>query len=248
MTLIPPSNGRVVAYIVGLENYVRTGRIRPVDYACRDAMAFAQVLPVAFPGRTVEVTTRVDDEATLASLLNELPYNIAGLHEDDLFVFYYAADRILWRGWKPPHGIRQQRGEFGGNHLAAQAASHRSARSVALHTRLVFIDACAEKLEVPGSTSSGPSTWRVDALAAAHFHAVFLSCEPGQTVVWKRRTATRNWTHFLLRALRGEAIEALGIGRILHRSLVFRTTSGGGSGFRREGGAAPGATTLCEDR
>jgi len=56
------------------------------------------VLQVAFPGRTVDVTTRVDDEATLATLENELPYTIGGLQEGDLFVFYYAGHGFYGEG------------------------------------------------------------------------------------------------------------------------------------------------------
>ncbi|WP_316193055.1 caspase family protein [Bradyrhizobium sp. SZCCHNRI1029] len=98
MIPILPPNGRVVAYVVGLENYVRTGKIKPVDYARRDAQAFAEALSIAFPDWEVDVTTRIDDEATLSALRFELPSTIAGLRDDDLFVFYFAGHGLFGEG------------------------------------------------------------------------------------------------------------------------------------------------------
>jgi hypothetical protein len=53
------------------------------------------------------------------------------------------------------------------------------------------------------------------ALLTARFHAVFMSCEPNQSSYGSAQLEHGIWTHFLLRALRGEAIEALGPGRLL---------------------------------
>jgi hypothetical protein len=216
VTPILPPNGRVIAYVVGLESYVRTSGIKAVDYARRDVEAFAEVLQVAFPGRTVEVMMRIDEEATLTSLRNELPYNIASLHEDDLFVFYYAG-----------HGFYGE----GGNRLTAYDSNAVNLEETTWLLRelltdplarspckraLVFIDACAKKLEAPGRSIVRPIDRKeLDALATARFHAVFLSCEAGQTSYGSAELQHGIWTHFLLKALRGEAIEALGTGRML---------------------------------
>ncbi len=60
MTPILPPNGRVVAYVVGLENYGKVGGIETVEYARRDAEAFADVLETMFPGKTIDLESRID--------------------------------------------------------------------------------------------------------------------------------------------------------------------------------------------
>jgi hypothetical protein len=216
VTPIQPPNGRVIAYVVGLENYVGTGKIKPVDFAKRDAQAFAEALRIAFPGREIDVTTRIDDEATLSVLSNELPFAISGLQEDDLFVFYFAG-----------HGLYGD----GGNRLTAYDSYSVNLTGTTWLVRklltdpldrspcrraLMFIDACAEKLEAPGRSVVRPiDPEEIEALVAARFHAVFMSCEPNQISYGSARLEHGIWTHFLLRALRGEAVEALGPGRLL---------------------------------
>jgi hypothetical protein len=95
---ILPPGGRVVAYVVGLENYGKHTGIRPVDYARSDAEAFADVLEAVFPGMAIELELRVNEDATLGALRYDLPQTIAGLREDDLFLFYYAGHGFFGAG------------------------------------------------------------------------------------------------------------------------------------------------------
>jgi hypothetical protein len=216
VTPILPPNGRVVAYVVGLENYGKVGGIKPVDYARRDAEAFADVLETMFPGKAIELTSRFDEEATLSTLTYELPQTIAGLHEDDLFMFYYAG-----------HGFYGE----GGNRLTAFDSNSRNLDGTTWLLRqfltdpldrsscqraLVFIDACAEKLEGFGRSVIRPiDAEEFAAFVAARFHAVFMSCEPGQKSFPSAELEHGIWTYFLLKALRGQADEALGPDRFL---------------------------------
>jgi hypothetical protein len=82
---------------------------------------------------------------------------------------------------------------------------------------LVFIDACAEKLEVPGRSVVTPFDAEEFAkfAAAASFHAVFMSCGPGEKSFPSVALEHGIWTHFLLMALGGEAEGALGPERYL---------------------------------
>jgi hypothetical protein len=66
VTPILPPDGRVVEYVVGLENYGKLSGIKAVDYARRDVEAFADVLEAVFPGKMVELEPRFDEEATLS--------------------------------------------------------------------------------------------------------------------------------------------------------------------------------------
>jgi hypothetical protein len=81
---------------------------------------------------------------------------------------------------------------------------------------LIFIDACAEKLEGSGRSVIKPmDADEFAAFATARFHAGFLSCEPGQKSFPSTELEHGVWTHFLLKALRGEADDALGPDRFL---------------------------------
>ncbi|WP_316185805.1 MULTISPECIES: caspase domain-containing protein [unclassified Bradyrhizobium] len=216
MTAILPPNGRVVAYVVGMENYVRTGKIKPVDYARRDAEAFAEALGIAFPRREVDVTMRIDDEATLSALRFELPSTIAGLHDDDLFVFYFAGHGLFGEGGNRLTAYDSYSANLSGTTwLVRELLTDPLNRSACVRA-LMFIDACAEKLEAPGRSVVRPiDPEELKALVAARFHAVFMSCEPNQNSYGSVQLEHGIWTYFLLRALRGEAIEALGPGRLL---------------------------------
>jgi hypothetical protein len=98
VTPILPPNGRVVAYVVGLENYGKVGGIETVEYARRDAEAFADVLETMFLGKTIDLESRIDEDATLSTLKYELPQTIAGLGEDHVFLFYYAGHGFYGEG------------------------------------------------------------------------------------------------------------------------------------------------------
>ena len=52
-------------------------------------------------------------------------------------------------------------------------------------------------------------------LSSATYSAVFLSCKPGQKSYPSQEYGHGVWTYFLLKALRGEADEALGAGRFI---------------------------------
>jgi hypothetical protein len=81
---------------------------------------------------------------------------------------------------------------------------------------LIFIDACAEKLKGLGRSVINPmDADEFAAFATARFHAVFLSCEPGQKSFPSTELEHGVWTYFLLKALRGEADDALGPDRFL---------------------------------
>lgn len=216
MTQILSPNGRVVAYVIGLENYVSTGKIRPVDYARRDAQAFSEALRIAFPDREVDVTTRIDDEVTRSVLKDELPYTIAGLQADDLFVFYFAGHGLYGDGGNRLTAYDSFVTNLGGTTWSVRDLLTDPLSRSACSRALMFIDACAEKLDAPGRSIVRPiDAEELESLVSARFHAVFMSCEPNQSSYGSAELEHGIWTHFLLRALRGEAPDALRPGRLL---------------------------------
>jgi hypothetical protein len=216
VTPILPPGGRVVAYVVGLENYGKPGGIQAVDYARRDAEAFADVLETVFPGKTIKLDSRFDEDATLSTLKYEIPRTIAGLRENDVFLFYYAGHGFYGEGGNRLTAFDSNIKNLDGTTWLLRELLTDPLEGSACRRALIFIDACAEKLEAPGRSVIRPfDAKEFAAFAAASFHAVFMSCEPGEKSFPSVELEHGIWTYFLLRALRGEAEEALGPNRFL---------------------------------
>jgi uncharacterized caspase-like protein len=216
-----PAHGRVVAVVVGLETYQSrgSGALPSVDYAHRDAKAFAEVVRSLYPEDRVDVELLTDNDATRGNIEYGLHQAIASLTEDDLFVFYYAG-----------HGFHGA----GGNRITAWDTHAHNVEGTTLLLRevlmdrlaeseccraLAFVDACASdfaslvRSRDVVSELSGEEL--VEFLTSARYCALFLSCEPGQKSYPSDDFQHGVWTYFLLRALRGEAEGALGPGRYL---------------------------------
>lgn len=217
MTSILPPGGRILAYVVGLEKYGRHTGIGSVDYARNDAEAFAKALQSTFPGRTVESELRTDEEATLATLRYELPQTIAGLQEDDLFVFYYAGHGFFGAGGNRLTAFDSNVKNLDGTTWLLSELLTGPLSQSACRRALIFVDACAEKLAVPGRSLVTPlgEDEFAQFVTGASYHAVFLSCEPGQKSFPSVEFEHGIWTYYLLKALLGEAEEALGPERYL---------------------------------
>jgi uncharacterized caspase-like protein len=225
-TKAPPvdllGRGRVVAVVVGLEQYQprRKGEtVTSVDFARNDAEAFAQALESIYPADRLSLTLLRDSAATYASLSDDLRYAIKSLAPDDLFIFYYAG-----------HGFHGA----GGNRLTTWDTNPFNIEGTTLLVRevltdqlaaspcqraLVFIDACASGFTVLGQArdllaSMNPQELR-EFLGAATYSAMFLSCKPGEKSYPSNTLQHGVWTYFLLKALKGEAEEALGPERYL---------------------------------
>jgi hypothetical protein len=216
-----PAAGRVLAVVVGLETYQsRTaGALPSVDHARRDASAFADVLRSIYPEDRVDIELLIDNEATRGNIEYGLRQAIASLTEDDLFVFYYAGQGF--------HGA-------GGNRITAWDTHAHNIEGTTLMLRevlmdrlteaecrraLAFVDACASDfasiLRSRDVVSELSDEELNEFLTSAHYCALFLSCEPGQRSYPSNDLKHGIWTYFLLRALRGDAENALGPGRYL---------------------------------
>lgn len=215
-----PETGRLVAVVVGLENYKSMpGGLPKVHYAHRDAEAFAATLKTIYPADRSIVRLLVDDDATLGGLKYELGQIIKGLKADDLFVFYYAG-----------HGYHGA----GGNRLSVWDTHAHNVEDMTLRVSdvlidplskspcrraLAFIDACAlgftDLVPARDVLADLDPAELVDFLTTADYAAIFTSCQPGQRSYGSDQHRHGIWTYFLLRALKGEDDRALGPDRVL---------------------------------
>lgn len=212
--------GQVVAIVVGLENYQSRPEgktLTRVDFARNDAEAFAEALRTIYPADRLSLTLLRDSEATCVSLKYDLTMAIKSLAPDDLFIFYYAGHGF--------HGV-------GGNRITAWDSTSFNIEGTTLLLRdvltdqlaasscqraLVFVDACASGFTAFGRdvvTSMNPQELK-DFLGAATYSAMFLSCMPGEKSYPATALQHGVWTHFLLKALKGDAEDALGPERYL---------------------------------
>jgi hypothetical protein len=146
-----------------------------------------------------------------------LGFAIKSLAPDDLFIFYYAG-----------HGFHGA----GGNRITAWDSNSLNIEGTTLLLREVlrdplaassckravaFVDACASGFMAIGRdvvTSMNPHELK-EFLGAATYSAMFLSCTPGEKSYPATALQHGVWTYFLLKALKGDAEEALGPERYL---------------------------------
>lgn len=203
---------RVVAVIVGLEAY-RTGpnQIEAVAFAQADAMAFQQAVETAFIAHRPEICLLTNEGATYGDLINEIAGRAYGLGPDDLFIFYYAG-----------HGFHDESGNrltvwdtnllnVGGTTVGVEEHILGPLRRSECQRVLAFVDACASHFKPIGRKA----VTALDAaefgklLKTATFNAVFLSCRAGEESFPDSDLGHGVWTHYLLRALNGQASEAI---------------------------------------
>lgn len=222
VAVLPPG-ARVIVLIVALETY-RPGaqQIEPVDFAEADARAFQETVERVFAANRPEIRVLINGEATYADVVNAVAELAYGLGPDDLFIFYYAG-----------HGFHDD----GGNRLTVWDTSTVNIagttvgvdehllgplRNSECRRVLAFVDACASRFKPLGRrviTPMDPAEFG-KLLRSAAFNAVFLSCRAGEQSFPDRDLGHGVWTYFLLRALNGQAPQAVAPGGFITNSTL----------------------------
>lgn len=216
---LAPRFARVVAVIVGLENYrkAKSGNALPsVAYAHADANAVSGALKEIFkdlPASDVEIEVMTDAEASLVAVRDHLAYTIRGLSADELFIFYYAGHGFHGAGGNRLSMYDTNRLNIAGTTLSMREALLEPLSQSTCEQALIFIDACAEPFrdvvqsrDVIGNLDAH----EVDAfLDSGWYLGAFLSCSPGEKSYPSSAFGHGIWTHFLLKALEGRAPDAL---------------------------------------
>lgn len=214
-----PLNDRVVAIVVGIEDYQpkKVGALPPVQFARNDAKAFAEALQSIHPHAEIEIL--IDSDATESALAYALKQTIGGLGKDDLFVFYYAGHGFHGAGGNRITAWDSHAHHVQGTSLLLRDVLTEPLRASGCQRALAFVDACASALEELVDdrdvlSELDPAELK-ELLADTHYRALFLSCEPGQKSYPSAVLKHGIWTAFLLKALRGEDEEALTEQRLL---------------------------------
>jgi len=210
---------RVVAVIVGLENYrkPKSGDALPtVAYAHADARAVSDALHQIFndlPEGDVDVEVMTDSDASLAAIKDHLAWTIRNLSAEDLFVFYYAGHGFHGAGGNRLSTYDTNRLNIADTTLSMRDALLEPLVDSACAQALVFVDACAEHFrDVIQSRDviANLDAHEVDEfLGSGWYLGTFLSCSPGEKSYPSTKLGHGIWTHFLLEALQGRAPNAL---------------------------------------
>ena len=216
-----PESGLVLAVVVGIEEYQdrTTDALPNVDYARSDVEGFTDTLRIIYGDERLDLQLVVDNNATLTTIRYTLRQAIGSLTEEDLFIFYYAG-----------HGFYGA----GGNRITAWDTNTFNIEDTTLllsdvlidpltasicPRALAFVDACATEFEplirARDIVHSMNHKELKSFLSSAQYCALFLSCAQGQKSYPSDFLKQGIWTHFLLKALRGEDETALGPGRYL---------------------------------
>lgn len=215
-----PTNAAVKALVIGIENYqTRSAHALPkVDYAREDAEGFMEALEIMY-GDKLDAQLIVDNDATLAYIRYQLQAFIRSLEGDDLFVFYYAGHGFYGHGgnritaWDThPHNID-------GTTLLLREVLLDPLQASPCRRALAFVDACAAHFTSFGGARDVISDFSPEELkgylTATEYFAMYLSCSPGEKSYPSELLKHGIWTHFLLKALRGNAEESLDANRYL---------------------------------
>ena len=214
-----PRFTRVVAVIVGLENYRKPkgGDALPsVAYAHADADAVSEAVQEIFknlPASDVEIEVMTDSDASLVAVQDHLAYTIRNLSADDLFIFYYAGHGFHGAGGNQFSTYDTNRLNIADTTLSMRDALLEPLSQSACEQALIFIDACAEHFrDVVQSRDviGNLDPHEVDEfLDSGWYLGAFLSCSPGEKSYPSNALGHGIWTHFLLEALAGRAPDAL---------------------------------------
>lgn len=217
---IPP-NAIIRALIVGIEDYNKKtagGQLQKVDYARKDAEAFVEVLRNIY-GSRLECETLFDSEATQSTIKYNLLGIIGSLNPDDVFIFYYAGHGFHGDGGNRITAFDTNPHHIDGTTLLLREVLLDPLQASSCRRSLAFVDACAANFRVPGrprDVIAGFDSAELNQyLTASEYFALFLSCSPGEKSYPSDALQHGIWTYYLLRALRGEAKEALGPDRHL---------------------------------
>ncbi|MGW8956967.1 caspase family protein [Paenibacillus sp. NPDC055715] len=204
-------HGNIFAVIIAVENY--QFRIKTVDYARNDAIAFQQWLINNLKVPQENIKLWLDVDATKSALNEELQYEISNLTESDRFIFYYAGHGFYDGGYNKittwdthPNNIQETTVSL--NRILMEPL-----RNSRCNQCLIFIDACAsyigEQLVSRDFIADMNTKEFSDFVRSSNYRAMFLSCSRGEKSYGSPELGHGIWTHFLIKALNGEAPEAV---------------------------------------
>ena len=206
------------AFIVGLENYQAQPRpIKPVAYAEADAKAVVKALEqLCYPTGNIECL--LSARATKSSFESRFKAVVSSLTSADAFIFFFAGHGLSINDENYLTCHDTQRGDLAATSIRLDWIL-KSVRKSKCKQATLFLDCCHSGLPID-DTMRGIADHLSDTEFKALFgdsehHIAFSACKPDESSHSSLPLSHGIWTYHLLRALNGEAPDALERGRFL---------------------------------
>lgn len=214
---------RVIAIIIGIENYTPKNGITPVKYAENDVKTFKSLLSKKMGVLEANIHEYVNADACKSSLEYNLKSLFHSLTEEDRLIFYYVG-----------HGFHNGTTNFLSTydlHRSNISETAISLNKILLEplkksrckNALIFIDACAQIFQDENERShvSGINYEDFMLIASEHpYYATFLSCQTGQSSYSSNVLKNGIWTHHIVQAMSGEISETIRENRYITDRLL----------------------------
>jgi hypothetical protein len=211
---IPKEN--TIAIIIAIEDYRfakgATG-IVPVKFARNDATKFKKLLLEEFEIPEDNIIIWLDKDANKSALEDELKYQIRQLKSSDRFIFYYSG-----------HGFYQNSNNkltCWDTHPTNLNGTTVSLKEILLdpldqsecEQSLIFLDCCSTNLTESLTGRDLISNFNDREfevfVKSKNYHAIFMSCSPGEKSYPSELLQHGIWTYHLIEALKGNIPDAI---------------------------------------
>lgn len=215
-TLLPISNGRKWAIVVGVSQYTHLSKL---EYSSNDAEHFASTLEKSCEFDPNDVTLLADNvphatTPTAANILGAITDRIdhGDLDKNDLFVFFFSGHGVEIDGkdYLLPADARHETIETDGLNIQDVIDQMRKAH---LRNAILVVDACRE---TPNNTF-GAETLRI---AKQSRIAVLLSCKPGEQSYEEPDLESGLFTSSLINLLQGSSCVDTATGALWTSDLI----------------------------
>jgi hypothetical protein len=201
------STGTTYALIVGIENYNQPQHFKKVNYIRKDAEEFLNALTGVGVYQD-DITLLLDSAATKTAIEKEIKNITRKAVENDRIIFFFSG-----------HGAYESKQNFllpadcYNDDIEGTSVSINSIlgtfNSSASERNLLFLDCCHSGFEPGDNTKEINKTFLADELIYysrdEEYTLGFASCKSNQTSINHPQLQHSVWTHFLIKALQGDA-------------------------------------------
>lgn len=212
------SNLSTHAFIVGLENYqLQVKPIKPVVYAENDAKGIATALEqLGVPKGNI--TVLLSAQATKSTFESRFKATISGLTASDAFIFFFAGHGLSINDQNFLTCHDTQRGDLAATSVPLDWI-FKTVRKTKCQQAIFFLDCCHSGLPIDdamrGIADHISDTEFKTLFGNSTYHVAFAACKFDESSYPSITLSHGIWTHHLLRALNGEAPDALDRGRFV---------------------------------
>ncbi|AFU70525.1 uncharacterized protein containing caspase domain [Psychroflexus torquis ATCC 700755] len=213
------------AIIIAIEDYRFSGEqgISSVKFARNDASKFKKLLKEDFGLLEEDIIMWIDKDATKSALEDELQYYIRQLTSDTRFYFYYAGHGFYQNGHNKITCWDTHPTNLDGTTVSLKNTLLDPLEESDCEHSLLFLDTCSSYLTegiVSRDLISNFNNKELDSfLKTDSYHAIFMSCSPGDKSYPSELLKHGIWTWHLIEALKGNVDDA-----ILNEEFITDTT------------------------